>query len=246
MVRKDFIPHADSPFNDWQNNFVTRANVYMPSWGLTAAALAEWEKLTNTPGKKKLLWDQAWPIVASRLFDRGDTALKNRARKEYEFGFKDNANDTSLRLFISRYLRNNPLVTTQQKADMGLRVPDLIRTPSPDATSAGRNINVAGAIAAMKHLMQRSSVMIPGALHKGLDMGVDAIEVYLAITEASVKIAPDVREFTMDGEVKRGYYNREFDAEQEGMRAWYLARIRFKGRRKTFGPYSHPWSGLIW
>jgi hypothetical protein len=246
MVRKDFIPHADSPFNDWQNNFVTRANVYMPSWGLTTAALTEWTLLTNTPGKKKRLWDQAWPTIASRLFDRGDTALKKRARKEYEFGFKDEANDTSLRMYISRYLRNNPLVTTEQRVDLGLRIPDLIRTPSPGADGAGQNMNVEGAIAGMKHFMHRSCVMIPGALHKGLDVGVDAIEVYLVIKEASVKEPPDVKEYTMDGEVKRGYYIREFDFEHEGMRAWYLARIRFKGRKKTFGPYSYPWSGLIW
>ena len=243
MVRKDFIPHQDSLFNNWQDNFVTRANVYIPGWGLTAAALAEWAMLTNTPGKKKLLWDQAWPKVASGLFDRADTALKKRARKEYEFGFEVNAKDTSLRLFISRYLRNNPLVTNEQRADLGLRVPDLIRTPSP---GADQNINVEGAIANMKHLMHRSCVMIPGALHKGLDVGVDAIEVYLVIKEASENIPPDVKEYTMDGEVKRGYYIREFDSEDEGMRAWYLARKRFKGKKKTFGTFSYPWSGLIW
>lgn len=246
MVRKDFIPHSDLSFNEWQNNFVTRANVYMAGWDLTPAALTEWVLLTNTPGKKKQEWDSAWPRVASRIFDQADTQRKNSARKAYEFGKKDIPTDTSLRLFISRYLRNNPLVTDAQKSDMGLRIPDLIKTPASGADGAGHNLSVEGGIARMKHLMHRSSVMTPGANHKGLDIGVDAIEVYLVVKEASVKTAPDVKEFTFDGEVKRGYYIRIFDAEQEGMRAWYLARKRFKGSRKTFGPFSQPWSGLIW
>jgi hypothetical protein len=246
MVRKDFIPHPDIDFNNWQNNFVSRANVYMPGWDLTATALAEWQLLTNTAGKKKDNWDHAWPKVASRVFDQVDTLRKNEARKAYEFGFRNDAKDTSLRLFISRYLRNNPLVTDEQKAELGLRVPDLIKTPSPDADGAGPLVAFDGCIAGMKHLMQRSSVMTFGTKHKGLDKGVDGIEVYLVITDASVKECPDAKEFTMDGEVKRGYYVRGFDAEQEGMRAWYMARKRFKGRKKTYGPFSYPWSGLIW
>jgi hypothetical protein len=45
--------------------------------------------------------------------------------------------------------------------------------------------------------------------------------------------------------VKRGLYTREFAPELEGMRAWYYARLRIKGKTITFGPPSDFWGAII-
>jgi hypothetical protein len=167
------------------------------------------------------------------------------ARKDYENGRKDDPEDTSLRLFIARYIRNNPRVTNQQKADMGLTVPDLINSPAPGTGGVNVNVEVSGVIKAMDHLMHRSLVTTPGVISKALGEGVDAIEVHIAYTDAGAKEPPPPTEFSLDGEVKRGNYVRQFAEEQEGMRIWYKARKRFKGKTKTYGPFCRAWSAVI-
>ena len=245
MAYKNYIPRPDSAFNLWQNNFVTKANVYIVGWALSATALTEWQLLTNTPGKKKLEWDEAWRKVATGQFESHHTVRKTYARKSYESGRRTQAHDTSLRLFIARYVRNNPQVTTEQKANLGLTIPDMIKTPHPGVDAASKSIGLLGAVKDIKHLMHRSSVTTPGAESRGLAYGVDGIEVHMAFTEATCKQSPPVSEFKFDGEVKYGLYARQFDVEQECLRAWYVARKRFKGKKKTYGPFSTPWSALI-
>ncbi len=246
MSNLDFIPRSDYSFDSWQINFVKKVNELKSSWNLSAAALTEWTLLTETPGTKKKEWDSVWAIVSSRLFDKADTQRKKDACRSYESGNKNNPQDTSLRFYINRYIRYNPLVTNDQKVEMGLRVPDTIKTPSPGFTASGLDPSVLGAVKAMHHLIQTSQVITPGANHRGLDKGVEAIEIYLYVAETTAKVAPPIRDFDLVGEVKNGWYTHRFDPEQEGMRAWYIARKRFKGRKRTFGPFSEPWSGLIW
>jgi hypothetical protein len=246
MPNVDFIPRSDHLFDPWQNNFVNKVNLHKSGWGLPANAITEWTLLTDTNNVKKKAWDVAWKKVSSGMFYRSDTQRKNDARRSYESGNINDPEDVSLRFFINRFIRNNPRVTNDQKVDMGLRVPDLIKTPSPGASGSGVNSEVFGTIIIVRHLIHTSRVITPGSTKKGLEKGVEAIEVYLSITEAGIKVAPAIREFNLVGEVKRGLYTHTFDFEQEEMRAWYIARKRYKGRIRTYGPFSEPWSGLIW
>jgi len=242
MNGMDYIPAADNLFDAWQLNFVEKVNLYKSTWNWPADVNTEWLLLTTTVDVKKIAWDKSWLKVASKEFEHKDVVKKNAARKSYESGDVNNPEDTSVRLFIARHIRNNPKVTADQKADMGLTVPDHTKTPSP---GPGANSVCTGCIKTMGHLVHRSSVTTPGVESKGKEPEVDAIEVHMAFTAGDVKETPDPKEFTPDGEAKRAVYVKQFDESMEGKRAHYKARKRYKGRVKTYGPFSNPWSALI-
>jgi hypothetical protein len=245
MSGKDFIPRSSADFDIWQKNFITVAHPLFPGWDLPTSANDEWTQLATTANKKKLRWDAIWAVVSTGDFKHSDEVELQEARKDYENGRPDDPDDTSLRLFISRYIRNNPRVTNQQKANMGLTVPDLVKTPAGGADGPNVEDEVTGVIKLMGHLKHISSVTTPGASSSGLGEGVEAIEVHIAFTASSVKEAPAAGEFVMDGEVKRGLYTRIFEESQESMRVWYKARKRFKGKTRTYGPFCAPWNALI-
>jgi hypothetical protein len=126
-----------------------------------------------------------------------------------------------------------------------LTVPDHQKTPTPDAEKEVINTDVSGMIKSVSRLKHRNEVVTPGVKSKALGYGIDAIEIHITITEASVKDTPPAKDFMLDGEAKGGNYTRQFDEEQQGKKAWYKARKRFKGKTRTFGPFCKAWSSLI-
>lgn len=244
-VIKSFIPAARSPFDEWQLNFVTQVDLFKVDWDFTTKIDDEWKLLTQTAAKKKMRWDTINAIIATNNFKPSDVAELKKARKDYEFGKKDLAEDTSLRLFITRYIRNNPSVTFEQKRIIGITLPDDIPTPISDSNAKISGNELISKVRSMSHLIHYNTVNYAGQLTKAKGEGVDQIEVFIAFTAGDVKVAPPLSEFKYDGEVKRGLYTRKFDASQEGLRAWYYARLRIKGKTITFGPPSDIWGAII-
>ena len=241
----DAIPRSDLLFDPWQDNFVTKVNLYKSGWAWPAEADTEWTLLTNTPGVKKKDWDLRWGKVKTKEFEHKDVVFKDSARQSYESGDVNNPADTSLRLFINRYIRHNPKVSDGQKSDIGITIADETKTPAPGVDVINALREVTGQIMKNEHLYQLSLVTTPGVTSRAKGAGVDAIEVFMAFTEIAVKEAPAAKEFAPVGEASGGYYSHQFEETQEGMKAWYKARKRFKGRPKTWGPFSKPWSGVI-
>ena len=242
---RNFIPSADNQFDGWQLTFVEAVNNYKSGWGWTIAIEAEWTQLTNTPDKKKLAWDKAIAITRTHNAKPTEILIMREARKDYEFGDKKNPADTSLRIFINRNIRFNPHVTLDQKREMGLTVPDEIKTPTSDYKLKISGIELEGSAKNISRLHQISSINTPGQKSKAKGEGVDAIEIFLCITEISVKVAPELKDFQLVGEVSRGTYAHTFPPESEGKRAWYYVRIRIKGKVKTYGSPSAAWSAII-
>jgi hypothetical protein len=245
MASNSFIPASNVTFNSWQSNFVNVVNNNLSGWQLSAQALDEWTALTVGTKSKKTRWEKSWNIVSTRNFNRSQQVEMLDARKSYEFGNKFSAKDTSLRIFISRYLRNNPLVSTDQKGLMGLTVPDTVKTPTSALTSVVSGSDFLGAVVYGTHLIHHSEIYIPGRRSKAKAKGVENIQVFIAFTEASVKTPPDIKDFAYDGTVKGGKYARMFSPDQEAMRAWYYVRIKLKGQSHSYGPPSEIWNAVI-
>ncbi len=240
------IPRSDLDFDAFQDNFVIKVNLYKSGWGLSADALLEWTKLTVTAGDKKAEWVLRWAKVKSGDFTHSDIVFKNTARHSYESGDVNNFDDTSLRLFINRYIRFNTKVSAGQKADIGITIAGEQKKPAPGVDGANVIREVAGQLMKNEHLFQLSLVNTPGVKSLAKGTGVDAIEIYLAYTApATVIVPPAANDYVQDGESKGGYYKRQFVEGQEELKAWYKARKRFKGRTKTWGPFSKPWNGTI-
>jgi hypothetical protein len=244
-TKTDFIPKSNLKFDPWQINLVQKVNLFKVNWHWPPEVETEWTLLSATAGKKKLKYDAAWAKVKSKIFDASDTQLLKDSRKDYESGDKLNPDDTSIRMFVNRHLRYEPLVSNDQKIAMGLIVPDDINTPISDSNAKISGNELVGKVRSMGHLKHYNTVNYAGQQTKAKGEGVDEIEVFIAITTADVKTPPDIKEFKYDGVVKRGLYTRTFDYTLEGMRAWYFARLRIKGKTITFGPPSDVWGSVI-
>ena len=242
MPTNDFIPSKNHEFNNFQNTFVDFVNLNIAIWDLTDTAIAEWALLTNTPGQKKMRWDDAWQISRAGNSNRSQNIELKAARKAYESGDKTNPEDTSIRLFINRYLRNNVKVTVKQKADMGLTIPDELKVKASEIISSSKMV---GSVTVARHLFQRSTITVPGRKSKAKSPGIESLVVFIAFTDAQTHVEPEITKFSFDGTVKRGLYDRTFDPEQEGLRAWYFVRALKKGRVQKYEPPSKMWSAVI-
>jgi len=245
MPDHDYIPGGNSKFNIWQDTFTKFATDFMPGWNLDQTALNKWQLLTNTPGKKKKRWEAAWKIAWSRNCKKSDKQELKDARKDYERGIKSDINDTGLRPFIAEYIRYNTKVTNEQKRDMGLTVRGDWKTESAESIAASDKIDVSGSVAMITHLIHKNVVRTVGSKSRAKGKRIEEIQVYIAFTEAKVKVAPPLKEFKLDGIVFRGIYIRQFKEEDEGLRAWYYARKVIKGRKRIYCQASAPWSGLV-
>jgi hypothetical protein len=242
---KDYIPRSNALFSPWQNNLVAKVNIFKVGWNWAPDTDTEWALLSATLEKKKLKYDKAWLKVSSGVFDSADEQRLKDARKDYESGDKLNPDDTSIRMFINRYIRFNPLVSNDQKVDMGLIVPDDINTPISDSNAKISGNELIGKVRTMKHLIHYNAVTRVGETTKAKGPGVDEIEVFIAFTDSDVNTPPPLKDFQYDGEVKRGLYTRTFTSDQEGMHAWYYSRLRIKGKKVSFGPPSDIWGSII-
>jgi hypothetical protein len=129
---------------------------------------------------------------------------KDAARDAYENGIKEDEDDISIRMYYMRFIRNNPKVTPDQRADMGLPLLDTVKTAEPGAGGAKQTDLVAGTIRSMAKLKHISEVFTPDEQSKALGEGVEAIEVWITFVEAGVTAIPDISVFKLDGDVKRG------------------------------------------
>ena len=245
MSGKDFIPGANGKFNDWQKTFTTVAPGYFAGWDLPTAANTEWDALVTDPGNKQERWKKAWDIVSSGEFTHSQEVEMLEARDSYESGRPDDPNDTSLRLFIKRYVRYNPRVTNAQKQEMGLIVPDEVITQTSSEIATSEEAVLTGKVVSAQHLLHYNEVMVAGQQSRAKGEGVEEIQVFIAFTDADILIAPDLKEFAYDGTVSRGKYKRSFEPSQVGKKAWYYARLMIKGKTKTYGPPSEFWNGMV-
>jgi hypothetical protein len=117
--RKDYIPLKDDDFFNWQGNFVNLVVTNAPGWGIPApdaAALvarrASFEPLYTTAQNK-----------TTRT--RADVLAHRQSRDLYE---------KEIRAFAKSYLMFNPLVTDEDRIDMGLTVRDTEPSPGSPIT----------------------------------------------------------------------------------------------------------------
>ncbi len=242
MPIKPSIPRANGKFDDFQKTLIAFILANMAGWGLPTAATAEFTLLSNTAGKKKLRWDVIWAIILTKVFTHPQEVELKAARKDYESGRPDDPTDTSIRLFLNRYIRYNPKVTDEQKAEMGLIIPDLVKTLS---THIFVGNNLVGTVSWGEHLVHHNEVLVPGQLSKAKGDGVENIHVFIAFTAASVTVVPSSDKFVFDGMVKNGKYERVFAQEQEAMRAWYFVKMMMKGKKGQYSAPSDVWQSVI-
>ena len=230
MATNDFIPSGNAEFDAWQINFVIKVNSFKSLWNFNSDATNEWTLLTGANNVKQARWAAIWAKISSKEFLHSDETEMKAARKSYESGDKNNLADTSLRLFIRRYIANNKNVTAQQKKACRLTVPDTIITQSSNI--AARTTEPQLTLKKQAHLIHQLEVKYPGTKSKAKADGVKDIFIYMIVQAANLAI-PSLDEFKYVGDVKRGNYTSHFTDTQEGLKAYYY--IREKSTKGVLG-----------
>jgi hypothetical protein len=237
MPGTDFIPTEIAALVAWQNNFVAQVNALKAGWNLNSDAIAEWNLLTGTGNLKQARFLAAWAIVSSKEFKHSDEEELKLARHSYISGDKDNPADTSIRLFIKRYIANNIHVNGTQKKAMRLTVVDEVKTAAIDPS--GRILNTYISTKKQSHLVIEVEVTYPGTKSKKKQKGVKEVMLYMLVQAANLTPIPDPETTTYKyiGDMKRGVFTSHFTLSQEGMAALYV--MRTKSTKGVLGNYTN-------
>ncbi|HEX7415176.1 MAG TPA: hypothetical protein VF411_14115 [Bacteroidia bacterium] len=234
----DYVPAKNNPFDSWQSTFVTQVNLLMGSWNFSTDAVAEWDLLTGTGNVKQARWETIWAKVRTKSFYHSEEVELMAARKAYESGSPESENDTSLRLFIKRYITHNKRVTPVHKSKCGLTVPG-------EATKADADISKHLEVPQLKlknmgHLVHLIEAKYPGTESKAKRKGVKEILMYMALQDANLTTTPAEDSFKYVGDIVRGTFVSRFTAEQEkkNLRAFYMTRE--KSTTRKLGNWSIP------
>jgi hypothetical protein len=231
---KDYIPEGNPEFDAWQENFVTQVNSFKTGWNWNSDGIDEWDMLTAPGNVKQARWEAAWAKVSSKQFYHSDEMELKEARQTYESGDIKNADDTSLRLFIKRYIRYNKRVSDQQKKACRLTVSDTVLTAASDPGTSDRVIQVE--LIEQSHGVHKIGVYYSGTKSRAKPKGIKDILVYMAVQATNISATPDVSAFQYVGDMKRASYIAHFTLSQEGMKAFYF--VREKSTRGVLGNMS--------
>ncbi|HEX7412791.1 MAG TPA: hypothetical protein VF411_02010 [Bacteroidia bacterium] len=234
MANTNFIPTSAAEFDAWQLNLVDHVNNYKGGWNWNSDAVAEWDQLTGVGNVKQARWEAAWAIVSSKEFLGSDETEYKGARKAYESGNVNNSEDTSLRIFIRRYITHNKRVTSTQKKAMRLTVPDMVRTAAADPGA-----KVLGSYLALRkqiHLSIQIEVIYPETKSKAKRKGIKEVMVFMGVQDAGIKTTPAPETLLYAGDMSYGIYTATFLFAQEGMKAFFA--IREKNSKGKLGNFS--------
>jgi hypothetical protein len=159
------------------------------------------------------------------------------AIQSYVSGDKSNPADTSIRLFIKRYIANNIHVTPTQR--MAMRLTEEVDVKTPAVDPSGRILNTYISVKKQSHLVIEVEVTYPGTKSKKKQKGVKEVMLYELVQAANVTTIPDPETTTYKyiGDMKRGVFTSHFTLSQEGMAALYV--MRTKNTKGVLGNYTN-------
>jgi hypothetical protein len=233
----DFIPTEISVLVPWQTNFVAVVNANKAGWNWSSDATNEWNLLTGPGNVKQAPFLADYAIVSSKEFKHSDEVNLKTSRQSYISGDPKNPADTSIRLFVKRYIANNIHVTPGQKKAMRLTVVDVVKTPAVDPS--GRVLRTSISVKKQSNLVIEVEVNYPGTKSRAKQKGVKEVMLYMLVQAASVTTTPDpvTTTYAYIGDMKRGVFIAHFTLTQEGMAALFV--MRTKSTKGALGNYTN-------
>lgn len=220
-----YIPARDADFSAWLLNFSTLITANPTTYGLSSGdALAIDVENTAFQAAYVLAVDPATRTAPT-------VAAKDAARRNAEIVVRP----------FAIQVRNNPMVTNEQRADLGITIPTTVPTPIPAPTS----FPVLGFRSAtpLQHLLNWTDSAAPSG--KAKPYGVIGVEVYRTIGLAPA-VDPSVAVF--DGIKTKSPFFESFASGQVGQVCTYFARYTTRsGPQGTaqVGPWSAPLSVTV-
>lgn len=220
-MAQDYIPSPDADFNNWFiNTFLPYVNTNFAALGLTMAQNTALQNLGTQ-----------WTADYNAHLNAQSSANAAAAAKDTTRGL---AEDT-LRPNV-RTIQANTAVTNEQRAAMGITIPDTIKTPSPvPATRPGGTVDNRQRLMHITHYFDETT---PNS--KARPEGVRGIEFWLKIG-GPPPVGPN--EVAYAGSDTRSPFSWIFDAADAGKMAHWM--MRWINTRGEPGPWSETLSFTI-
>jgi len=217
----DFIPRGYNAFDAFQANLVKIVQAKQAAWSIPAAAV---NALVQTQTK----WTAAHNKARNKTNrTSGDVEDRVSGRKIFE---------ATVRKFVREHLRFNPKLSTRDKVNMRLLVPDdvLTRASKP---KVGPYLLVEK-IMHTRHVLRVTDPSRPESRNK--PKGVRAAQVFRFVGDAAPKT---MEAYRFIGNASRLRFLSDFTKADEGKRAFY--RARYENTRGEVGPWSRVASAVV-
>jgi hypothetical protein len=218
MHTHGYIPAADSALVDWAANFVTKLTAHAQDWNVTEAELtalneaktlfANLHQLVDSPAKSKILVDQ-----------------KNEARKQLVTLIRD----------LVGFKLKNPIITNNQRLELGLPVHDNTRTPVPTPTT-----HVVFTLKVQSIREVRIDFKDEHSDSKAKPYGYDGAVVFHEVMEQKPN---DPNTLTHSVLATKTPFTLEFNEEQRGKKVFVA--IKWQNEKGQMGPWSEVQSIIV-
>jgi len=220
----DYIPTGDAAFDSWAENFVAYAAAHRPQLGLTFAQITA---LTTA----RTAWKTAYTAhVAAQATAQGARAGKDTSRAALE---------AAIRPLVRRLQAAVGVVTDDEKAALGITIPDTTATPAAAPTT--RPVVTIDARHRLQHTIAFADETTPARVAK--PAGVVGAEIWLAVTPPGAAPPSDPGAFRFVALDTRTPYTLNFDGADGGNLAHYL--LRWATPRAAPGPWSQTATATI-
>ncbi|MDR0338120.1 MAG: hypothetical protein LBI18_13625 [Planctomycetaceae bacterium] len=208
----DYIPRADEKFLEWAANLIDYAIAAKTRFHIADDVLVGVRNLENT---------FANALHKANLPNRGktDVLLKNEAR---------NILKQTLRQFVKSYLIYNPLVSNEDKINMGLPLHNIKPSPIPPPTTYPET-EVDLSVIRQVHILIHEH----GKLKQKKPYGVHGWELRWEILDTPPQSINEIRnsEFST-----KGHHSLFFDENQRGKMIYFC--VRWENNNGKKGPWS--------
>ena len=221
----DYIPRPDADYNAWVANFVTFANANLAGLGLVAGDMTP-VTTAQTP------WNTAFAAnIAAQATAVGARANKDGARV---------ALTGVIRPLVRRLQASAPsVVSDQERASLGITIPDPSSTPvAPPTTSPTCTIGCGERLRQIIDFRDSSS---PNSRAK--PAGVIGAEVWVKLTAVGAPTPSDPADFDFLAVDTAAPYLSEYAGADGGKNANYI--LRWVNSRGQKGPWSEVFSATI-
>jgi hypothetical protein len=216
----DYIPDTDADFELWRSSFDKYLKDNLASLGLTAGNIAPlntlqtaWESALIAAGNAKAAYDAS-------------VALKTDARRQLE---------DAVRALV-RQLQSNPATTNEQRAGLGITVPDTKRTLTPVPTT--NPIGQVDTSLPLQHTIEFRDSQTPN--RKARPEGYRGCQIWHFI---GAQPPASIEQYEFVATDTRSPYVLHFDVEDAGKTVHY--RLRWVNTRDEPGPWSEPLTATI-
>lgn len=216
-----YIPNKDSSFDSWAGNFSALIAAAPATYGLVAG-----DAVTITAAAD--LWAAAYALTT-------DPSTKTKAT----VAAKDAQRAASTAVFrpYAILIRNNAGVSNEDKAGLGLTIPDGTPSPVPPPATAPA-LSLVSATPGAHQLNFRDSV---SPLMKRKPVGVIALQLFAAV---GVVQATDPSQASFVGTITKTPFINGFDSANRGKHATYFARWQTRSGAAGVA-YVGPWSAPL-